>query len=318
MWGMAKSDQRGVALLATLVGVTMLTVAVLDFATSASLSSRIGGNQVNDLRAAYLARSGIQVGLSLLAQDARIVMRRPQPYDALTDIWAVPVPAIPVEGGTVGLRIEDETGKLSLNQLVNPASGALNFPVALIFRALFAQLNIPHELLGALVDWLDRDNVVSPDGAEADYYLALPMPYEPRNGPMPTIGDLRMVRGVTDALFLKLREFVTTAPTTQININTAPPQVIAAVLAARGIDPSLAAIIARARLAQPFTDVGQLAALMPNQQLGVGQLGSVFTTQSVYFSVTGVGTYGGARKVAYAMVGRNGLGPMVLNGWFEN
>jgi general secretion pathway protein K len=324
--------QRGVALLATLIAITLMTVTVIDFTAAATLGSRIAGNQANELRAAYLAGSGVQLGLSLLAQDARMVVRRPQPFDALTDIWAIPFPPLAVNGGTVGVKIEDETGKLSINQLVNPMTGVLNIPFMTILAALLTELNLPHQLLGALVDWLDRDSVPSVNGAEADFYFGLTPPYEPRNGPMPTIGDLRMVRGVDDAVFLVLRQFLTVAPTTQVNINTAPPQVLAAILEGLGADPSAAAAIVETRSAQPFTNPSQVAQLLPNAGAlaggaspgvsgfgagGFGQSGAVFTTQSSFFSITGLGTYAGTRKFVYAMVGREGLGPLILNGWHE-
>jgi general secretion pathway protein K len=329
---LAHASQRGVALLATLIAITLITVTIVDFTAATRLGSRVASNQANELRAAYLARSGVQIGLSLLAQDTRLVARRPQPFDALTDIWAVPFPPITVDGGAVGFKIEDETGKLSINQLVNPVTGVLNLPFMSVLSALLAELNLPRELLGALVDWLDRDSVPSVNGAEADFYLGLTPPYEPRNGPMPTIADLRMVRGVNDAVFQTLRQFLTAAPTTQVNVNTAPPQVLAATLAGLGADPSLAAAIAETRLAQPFVNPMQLAQLIPNAGAlagqgppsagppgvgGFGQSGAVFTTQSSFFSITGFGTYSGTRKFVYAMVARNGLGPLILNGWHE-
>ena len=328
----AQAGQRGVALLATLIAITLITVTVIDFTAAATLGSRIASNQSNELRAAYFARSGVQIGLSLLAQDTRLVARRPQPFDALTDIWAVPFPPIAVNGGAVGFRIEDETGKLSINQLVNPVTGVLNLPFMAVLAELLAELNLPRQLLGALVDWLDRDSVPSVNGAEADFYLGLTPPYEPRNGPMPTIGDLRMVRGVNDAVFQTLRQFLTAAPTTEINVNTAPPQVLAATLAGLGADPSLAAAIVETRVAQPFINPAQVAQLIPNAGAlagggapgagapavsGFGQSGAVFTTQSSFFSITGLGTYSGTRKFVYAMVARNGLGPLILNGWHE-
>jgi general secretion pathway protein K len=332
MEDLVKSRQRGVALLSTLIAVTLITVTVIDFTAATTLGSRIAGNQASEIRAAFLARSGVQVGLSLIMQDTRLVAQRPQPFDALTDIWNIPLPPIPVNGGSVSVKIEDETGKLSINQLVNPVTGVLNLPFMAVLAQLFAELKLPPELLGALVDWLDRDSVPSVNGAEADFYLGLTPPYEPRNGPMPTINDLRMVRGVDDQTFVVLRQYLTAAPTAQININTAPPQVIAATLAGLGADPSMAAAIVESRLNQPFMNPAQVAQLIPNAGAltgmqtpgaggltpgGFGQSGSVFTTQSTFFSITGLGTYAGTRKFVYAMVARNGLSPLVLNGWHE-
>jgi DNA uptake protein ComE-like DNA-binding protein len=47
---------------------------------------------------------------------------------------------------------------------------------------------------------------VSPGGAEAEYYLSLQPPYLPRNGAVPTIRELLMVRGISsELLFAKDR-----------------------------------------------------------------------------------------------------------------
>jgi general secretion pathway protein K len=202
----------GVALLATLLAVTLMTFLVVDFTYSATVAYRAAANQANEMRAAYLARSGINVGIGLLDQDARMDSKAPEPYDGLTDIWATPFPPLPVDGGYVALSIIDENRKLNINQLVNPSTGQVNPLVRDQFSRLFQILGLPADLLPALVDWLDADSVPSTGGAESQYYLTLAPPYEPRNGPMPTIADLGMVKGIDEPTFLMLSRFITTAP----------------------------------------------------------------------------------------------------------
>ena len=82
----------GVALLATLLAITLMTFLVVDFTYSATVAYRAAANQANEIRAAYLARSGINVGIGLLEKDARIDSTAQQSYDGLTDIWAIPFP----------------------------------------------------------------------------------------------------------------------------------------------------------------------------------------------------------------------------------
>jgi hypothetical protein len=53
-------------------------------------------------------------------------------------------------------------------------------------------------------------------------------PYEPRNASMPTIGDLRALKGMDDATFFKLASYLTTSNETAINLNTASPEVLSA------------------------------------------------------------------------------------------
>ena len=62
-----RKKDRGVALLAVLLGIALMTLVVMDFAMTSGLGFVSAANQANELRAGYLARSGINVGLGLLA-----------------------------------------------------------------------------------------------------------------------------------------------------------------------------------------------------------------------------------------------------------
>ncbi|MCA9166440.1 MAG: general secretion pathway protein GspK [Planctomycetales bacterium] len=58
------------------------------------------------------------------------------------------------------------------------------------------------EVAHAILDWLDADDTPREYGAEIDYYSSLSPPYSPANGPIKTIEELLLVRGVTpDLLF---------------------------------------------------------------------------------------------------------------------
>ena len=189
---------RGIALLATILAIALMTLLVVDFTTSAALGYRAAANQADALRARYLARSGVAVGLAMLAQDSLKNARQPgtfHPYDSLDKAWAQPVLPIAVDGGTVSLAVVDEARKIDVNLLFNSRTREVDPQYMGILARLFTNIGVSTDLLPILVDWLDPDSVTSPGGAEADYYLRLTPPYEPRNGPMPTIGDLRMLKG---------------------------------------------------------------------------------------------------------------------------
>lgn len=48
----------------------------------------------------------------------------------------------------------------------------------------------------AIVDWIDEDDIVTGDGAEAPYYLTSNFPYSPRNAPMRNTAELELIRDV--------------------------------------------------------------------------------------------------------------------------
>jgi general secretion pathway protein K len=316
MVGAAKRSERGVALLVTMMALALMTLLVMDFTSSASLGYRAAAGQANQLRAEYLARSAIGVGLSLLSGDARRDALNSTPYDGLDEQWAIPYPPVPLGGGAAQISIVDEARKIDINLLINPRTGRPNPIYIGIVERLFTNIGVSPALVPAIVDWLDPDSIESAGGAEADYYLRLMPPYEPRNGPMPTIGDLRMIKGVDDATFFRLQQFLTTAPEPRVNINTAPPEVIAALMPQLSDNISMVKQIIQARTVQPFmmiTDVGNLAGLGD----AATPLMRLITTRSAYFTLTGVGIFAKSRQRIIGTFRRNSNGTSMLASWHE-
>lgn len=313
----SRKTDSGVALLATMMAIALMTVLVVDFTSSAALGYRAAANQANGLRADYLARSGVQIGFALLAQDARRDAESQEPYDGLDEAWATPFPPLPVEGGLASVSIADETGKLNVNRLINPDNGQLDASFSQIFTRLLQIAGISQDLFPAIIDWLDKDSVPMPGGAESDFYLRLTPPYEPRNGPMPTIGDLRMIRGVDDQTFLRLNRLLTVVPINTINVNTAPPEVIAALTPELTNAPDLVKEILMERQVKPFRTPADLAKL-PGFSKFADNLESQLATRSDYFTITGRGSYAGARKLVIACVHREGPGPLQIVNWQDD
>jgi general secretion pathway protein K len=312
------TNPRGVALLVVLLGVALMTLIVIDFGTTAALGYLSAANQANELRAYFLARSSVAVGLGLLAEDSRMDAVMRTPYDSLNDVWAAPFPAVNVDGGIASVSIIDETRKLNINQLVNRTTGEIDPQYAMVLERLFSILNIPPEIIPALADWIDADSIPAPQGgAEMDYYLRLVPPYAPRNGFMPTIGDLKMVRGVDDSIFHRLLPFVTVVPEMQVNANTAPPEVLAALSPKLFASPDLIKAIVTARMIRPFsnlTDVGNIPGLGQN----ITGLSKVLTTRSNFFTINGMGTFAGARKLVHSTFRRQPNGKGLLISWQED
>lgn len=315
-----KKKERGVALLAVLLGVALMTLIVVDFAMTSGLGFVSAANQANELRATYLARSGINVGLGLLAASARAkaatLTTSPNKMDTLNDPWAVPFPPMPLEGGTVSLSIVDEDRKLNLNSMI--VNGNLQPLQIQKMQRLFTVLDVDVQLVQNIVDWITPNSGTG--GIGADYYLGLKPPYQPRYGPMPTLGDLQMVKGFNEAIFNRVRPFLTVISQnpSQVNINTAPPQVIAS------LDPVLMedqhqvmAIIDR-RAMEPFANTTDVLNLL-NMSDQTGQnISKGVVVQSGYFTISGTGTYAGARKIITATFQRQASGIGTLEAWRED
>ncbi len=239
-------------------------------------------------------------------------------FYALTQPWAMPFPPVPMDGGTATVSVVDDARKFDINELVNTRTGVVDQTRVQVLQRLFAILEVNPQIIAAIIDWLDPDSVETPDGgAEADYYMRLTPPYEPRNGPMPSIGDLRMVRGVDTPTFMLLRQFLTVAYEPQVNANTAPPELLASLSPELANNGSLVKEIVEARTREPFQHITDITNLTGVGQNSTGLL-RLLTVKSSYFTITGVGTYAGTRRFIYATFRSNPNGTAILVGWNED
>ena len=312
---MRRRNERGVAILAVLLGIALMTLIVVDFAMTSGLGFVSAANQANEMRAGYLARSGINIGLALLAADARSDALSKTPIDTLSDVWAVPFPPMDVAGGNLSLSIVDEARKLPINLMVNQG-GAPNQAAIAKMQRLFTILDVNTELIQGIIQWISP-NGANGAGDDSSFYAGLIPPYQPRNGPMPTIADLQMVKGFNEAIFNRVSPFLTVMPETTVNANTASPQVIASLEAELTEDQKIAQQIIEARTIRPFTQPTDIMNLP-----GVGPVGPRLsqdvTMRSQFFTVIGTGTYAGARKIITATFHRETSGIGTLGAWHED
>ncbi len=309
-----RRSERGVAILAVMLGIALMTLIVVDFAMTSGLGFVSAANQANELRAGYLARSGINIGLGLLAADARSKEQSQTPAETLNDVWAVPFPPMPLEGGNVSLSIVDEARKINLNSMVQ--NGAPNVLAIAKVQRLFTILDVNTDLIQGIIDW------ITPTGANAsggggDFYMRLIPPYQPRFGPMPTIGDLQMVKGFNEPIFNRVSRFLTVMPEPAVNANTASPQVIASLEPELMEDQKIVQEIVEARIIRPFsqpTDIMNLPGVGPAGQ----RLSQDLVMRSQFFTINGTGTYAGARKIITATFHRETNGIGTLAAWHED
>ena len=149
------------------------------------------------------------------------------------------------------------------------------------FVLLLKALNIDPGIVPAILDWLDADGDARfPNGAEDPYYTDLKPPYRAANRPLVDPSELLLVRGVTPAIYARLRPFVVVLDgNAAINLNTASPEVLMSL--APGIDRSTAELIIKARAAQPFQTPtalgsGALLAGRPLAELGLSTASANF------------------------------------------
>ncbi|MEO8338329.1 MAG: type II secretion system minor pseudopilin GspK [Nitrospirota bacterium] len=253
---MRKSDERGIALLLTLLVLALLVALILEFDAEARREYRDAAAFRDNFKATVLARAAVQAARGTLQQDLVKDKKAGQFFDAPTDLWALPIKDYAIGDGLLTAQIEDERGKLNLNDLA--AGGDLIAKKAKVQRVkrLFELLQINPDLVDAIVDWVDQDEKSEPAGAESLYYQTLRPSYRAANAPLQTLLELRLVKGMTPDIMAKLSKVVTVYPQdgqSRVNLNTASPLVIQA------LDPSITqGVAADIAVTRPFKTIQDL------------------------------------------------------------
>ena len=229
-------NRRGVALIVVLLMVSIITALTIQLNRDTRSDVTAAANLSDGVRLRYVAQSGFAVGEALLLADRTN-------FDALTELWAnTEMISLQSEGyfdnGSFKLAIQDEGGKIGINALVN--GSAYYAPIHdLLVRLLTGpsfrlDQRKAEELVDAIKDWIDSDDVVTGAGAEGAYYAGLRRHYTVKNAPIDCIEELLMVKGVTRELFYGtgespgLAQCLSVYGDAKININTAPLPVLRA------------------------------------------------------------------------------------------
>jgi general secretion pathway protein K len=263
---MRRSDERGIALLLTLLVLTLLVALILEFDAEARREYRDAAAFRDNFKATVLARAAVQAARGILQQDILTEKLTKESFDAPTDVWAIPITNYAIGDGLLTAQIEDERGKLNLNDVA--AETDLNARKVKVLRVkrLFELLQINPDLVDAIVDWTDQDDTPEPAGAESLYYQSQRPSYRAANAPLETLLELRLVKGMTPDIIEKLSRVVTVYPQgggSKVNLNTAHPLVLQA-LDLR-ITQGMAAEIIQAR---PFKTIQDLDRVSSFEEIG--------------------------------------------------
>jgi general secretion pathway protein K len=228
---MRKSDERGIALLLTLLVLTLLVALILEFDAEARREYRDAAAFRDNFKATVLARAAVQAARGVLQQDFVKDKQTGEFFDAPTDLWALPITNYAIGDGLLTAQIEDERGKLNLNDLATGGDPIAKNKKVLRVKRLFELLQINPDIVDAIVDWVDPDEKPEPAGAESLYYQTLRPSYRAANAPLQTLLELRLIKGMTPDIIAKLSKLVTVYPPdgqSKVNLNTADPLVIQA------------------------------------------------------------------------------------------
>jgi general secretion pathway protein K len=303
---------KGFALVLTLI-VTALMVAVLvEMIHQVYVDVSISRGFRDGQQASLLAESGVTGGTKLLQ-----VALQGKDYTSLSDAWAAPI-KLDDETGTIEISITEESGRLCINNLVQPI-GDFEPHTLEALKRLGERLKIPKDVWNALADWMDSDGSPRTNGAETPYYQALKPPYAAHNAKLATIAELSLVKGFTQEQIGALRPFVTVysdqpmAPLSLVNINTASMEVLSAL--DEGIDDRMAERILEERRLKPFKSPGELSRISGGETISQRLAGKVSVKGSL-FRITSVARVKETARTVEAVLRMSGGTPELLS-WQE-
>ncbi|MBT8120285.1 MAG: type II secretion system minor pseudopilin GspK, partial [Gammaproteobacteria bacterium] len=292
--------QRGVAIITALLIVTIATTVSITISTRLQLDVRRTGNLIAQDQAQFYLLAAEEWSQRILRQD-----KQDSTSDSLDEAWAIELPPIPVDGGSIQGRLTDLHACLNINSLVE--GNAIDVTTKQRLSQLFAGLGVKGDPSQAIADWIDSDlETTNPNGAEDSYYLNLETPYRTANTPLHSVSELRLVKGFEDSENYRLVEpylcaFIVNTGNVSINVNTASAEVLQSLSA--DMTDSLVDNIIERRNEQPFSDLKEFTNF---ENLGkIIENTDKLSTSSEYFLLRTQAIIGQANKVMYSVIYRD-------------
>jgi len=231
-------DQRGMALLITVMTVSLLVAVTIQFFKTTWQQYLVSNNYKVGTQLKTIADSGVNIALAVLQNDVgenKTVSLLHGWAELTTESYEKLFPT-----GKLQLKIVDLSSRLQINSLVQKTDNNTEADIRQVFLNLLMSgaFSIEDEtearsIVDAMIDWLDEDDQESDLGAESGYYQSLSIPYSCRNGPVRYIEELLLIKGITPGLLFGtggkkgLADYLTVnGEDGKVNLNTAPLLII--------------------------------------------------------------------------------------------
>jgi general secretion pathway protein K len=255
-----QARQRGVAVVTAMLLTTLAISIVASLFWQQQVQVRSMENQRLHLQTKWIQRGALDW--------ASVILRQPYPRISLEQVWATPLAETRLDqyierervqgenfAATLSGQVFDATSRYNLNNLAK--NGTTDASQVEVLRNLLTNLRLEARLAKPIADFVAAGQPLTgetlpPEGGAP--------PQAPRSGaPMPLlrVDDLLAVQGVKPETVERLRPFVIVLPSsdTTVNVNTAPAEVLAAVVPGCSMSQGNALVEQRKRV--PWNDVGQ-------------------------------------------------------------
>jgi general secretion pathway protein K len=300
------NKRRGAALLTVLWLAAALGVIAFSLANTVRGEVERTSTEVDGTRAYYLATGALARALLYMCWGPNYMLPQGGSRYYTKDM---PFLRLSFPAGEAWVEIIPEATKININRA----------KVEDLFRLLIilgAEPQRAQDIAMAIVDW----RTTAPPGVLSpfdQFYVSLTPSFQGRHASFQEIEEVLLVKGMTPELFYGtferdseghlvprggLRDTITVyGGSDRIDVNTAPPALLAAV----GLSPDMVAAILAARSVNPFRTMEQLASFIPPEllgRLGVGVGASMYTLRASARLRLANGQLGDLRRSVAALV----------------
>lgn len=355
-----KHHRHGFALIIVMLAIFILATMAATLAFSMKVETKLASTTNDDQQMIWMGRSGAELARWVLVQEASIPG---EPYDSLNQLWSggagtigesnsplmgVSLSGYPLGNGTISLKIVD----LERYANINTAPAPLLQQALTVMGVDADDISIVSD---SIQDWVQAGDSPRVAGAKNDYYQNLNPPYDCKEAPIDDMGELLLVRGISDHPEIYYGGSPTNAPqfkhqlgfansadqgappdypfglkdvftpfsTGQININTADANVLQLI---PGVDTNSVAGILQYRAgpsgdetgpdATPFQNVGQLQAAGISPAVA-NAMSRYCTVRSSTFKVTITTKIGQDSRDFYAILFRKGSNVSIVDFYWD-
>ena len=200
--------------------VTLLALICAEFSASMRIETAVARNFRDSEQAYYAAEAGINRAIIEMMRTARSASSR---TTASADITNLDNPDADEQadieywtaGGSYDIKIDDmpcqveivdEGNKVDINEFLKDAKKNHELLKQVLRRKIGLEGEDVDIVADSLIDWRDADNnITGVNGAEDDYYKGLDPPALCRNGDIPVIEELLLVRGIDEQILFGRR-----------------------------------------------------------------------------------------------------------------
>jgi general secretion pathway protein K len=285
-------DNRGMALVLTLLVVAILTAMVVEFAYGVYISTNALHNWQAAQQLSLAAKSATRLGARLITENASLY---PYTYPGHMEITQkIPFDEI---DGTISLRIEDENSKFNLNTLVYQNRILNTNAYASLLRMLKA-LDLKKDIADRIIDWIDPDTEPRLHDSENSA----------KNGYLDSIEELLLIPGIDRESYEKLLPCITIYGaaqdgTSKININGAAVPVLMSL--SDSISKDMAESIIRYRDSTPFEKEDDILKVSGFDNIGTPLLGYI-AVKAKAFHVLATAQTGNIKRVIESVIDISG------------